>query len=133
MSVRSCHPVQSAKEHWTGSIFGSFLTACFEKGKSLSSVPIHHICSLPLPKGVIAAINRVDPFSWIGEDSCSGAKCLIVWEKASQPKCEGGLGIKGIALQNKCLLFKFAHKFFQREKSPWADGSTPTAPHRSTW
>lgn len=96
MSVRSCHPVQSAKEHWTGSIFGSFLTACFEKGKSLSSVPIHHICSLPLPKGVIAAINRVDPFSWIGEDSCSGAKCLIVWEKASQPKCEGGLGIKGI-------------------------------------
>lgn len=86
----------------------------------LSSMPIYHMRSLPLPKGIIAAIDRhCRSFLWTGEDICSGAKCLMAWEKACQPKCEDGLGIKNIALQNKCLLLKFAHKFFQRENSPW--------------
>lgn len=44
----------------------------------LSCVPVYHMCSLPLPKGVIAAIHRRRrAFLLTGEDSCSGSQCLI--------------------------------------------------------
>lgn len=86
----------------------------------LSSVPVYHMCSLPLPKGVIAAIDRRRrAFLWTGEETCSGSQCLIAWEHACLSRLEGGLGIKDLTMQNKCLLLKFVHKFFAREPVPW--------------
>lgn len=97
----------------------------------LTSVPVYHMCFLPLPKGVIASIDRRRcAFLWTGDDTCSGAKCLIAWDKARKPKSEGGLGIRDLAKQNQCLLLRFIHKFYHQLPCPWqcwlnASGTSP--------
>lgn len=99
----------------------------------LSAVPVYHMCSLPLPKGVIAAIDRRRrSFLWTGDDSASSSQCLIAWKRVCLPKEEGGLGIKSIGLQNRCLLLKFTHKLFHHESTPWTrwlDVSGPSHGH----
>lgn len=37
------------------------------------------------------------------------------------PKCNGGLGVIDIEKQNKALILKNCHKFFNREDLPWAN------------
>jgi hypothetical protein len=44
----------------------------------------------------------------------------VVWEKACQPKEQGGLGIKDLAAQNKCLLLKLLHRLHHPGGSAWA-------------
>lgn len=101
----------------------------------LSSVPVYHMCSLPLPKGVIAAIDRRRrTFLCTGEEKCSGSSCQIAWEQACLPRDKGGLGIEDLATQNKCLLLKFAYKFFAAYSVPWITWlrSQSTVLHRFT-
>lgn len=76
---------------------------------------------LDLPAGTIDALDRRRrSFVWSGEDKVSGAQCLIAWELACQPKKQGGLGIRNIGLQNKCLLLKLLHRLFHPGDSAWA-------------
>jgi hypothetical protein len=61
--------------------------------------------ALELPEGVMDALDALRrAFLWAGEETVSGAQCLISWKKACQSKMDGGLGIRDLRLQNTCLL-----------------------------
>lgn len=86
----------------------------------LNSLPIYYMCSLPLHKTVIAAIDcRRRAFLWTGSGSCSGSRCLIAWDKAMLAHVEGGLGMKNLETQNHCLLLRLVHKVFTGGSTPW--------------
>jgi len=81
-----------------------------------SSVPIHYMLALEVPKTIIKAIDRRRrAFFWTGEGSCHGSKCLVAWESIQAAKENGGLGVKDLELQNHCLLMKFIDKLFSGE------------------
>ncbi|CAN6345376.1 unnamed protein product [Urochloa humidicola] len=87
----------------------------------LDSQLIHAMSVLSLPQGVLDAFDkRRRAFLWSGEDSVSGAQCLMAWEQACLPKEQGGLGIKNIAVQNQCLLLKLLHRLHCPSNSSWA-------------
>jgi hypothetical protein len=75
-----------------------------------------------LHKTVIKAIDRRRrAFFWTGEDACHGSKCLVAWEHVCTSKLEGGLGLKDLQTQNRCLLLKFVDKLFTGAQAPWKD------------
>ena len=77
--------------------------------------------SLLLPQGTLDALDkRRRAFLWAGDDHVSGAQCLVAWELACQPKELGGLGIKDLAAQNKCLLLKLLYRLHNPGGSAWA-------------
>ena len=43
------------------------------------------------------------------------------WKMVCNPKVEGGLGIIDIEKQNKVLLTKNSHKFYNKNDLPWVD------------
>ena len=89
---------------------------------ALSALPLHYMSSLGLHKTVIKAIDRRRrAFFWTGDDSCHGSKCLVAWEHVCTSKLEGGLGLKDLDLQNRCLLMKFVDKMFSGDPAPWKD------------
>jgi hypothetical protein len=51
------------------------------------------------------------------------AKCtpLATWDMVYRPKDQGGLGIINLRVQNKCLLLKHLHKFYNRADIPWVN------------
>jgi hypothetical protein len=80
------------------------------------------MCSYLLPQGVLESIDkRRRAFFWTGKDSCSGARCLIAWDKVLLSKQEGGFGVKDLHRQNRCLLLNFVHKLHQTHSVPWKD------------
>uniref|UniRef100_A0A804PIH5 Uncharacterized protein n=1 Tax=Zea mays TaxID=4577 RepID=A0A804PIH5_MAIZE len=77
--------------------------------------------ALALPPGVIEAIDsRRRAFLWAGEETVSGAKCLVNWERACLPRKDGGLGVRDLRLQNTCLLLKLLHRAHNSRDSAWA-------------
>ena len=44
---------------------------------------------------------------------------LIKWDKVALPKEQGGLGVLNLQLQNKALLMKHLHKFFNVQDLSW--------------
>jgi len=73
-----------------------------------------------LPKGAIDYIDaKRRAFLWTGEKTCSGGACKAPWELVCLPKDKGGLGIKDLTVQNRCLLQKFLTKLHDASASPW--------------
>ncbi|WVZ88424.1 hypothetical protein U9M48_034947, partial [Paspalum notatum var. saurae] len=88
----------------------------------LSSLPLHYMSALIIPKTVIKAVDRRQrAFFWTGEDKCHGSKCLIAWEHVCKAKNQGGLGLKDLETQNHCLLLKFVDKIMGDSPAPWKD------------
>jgi hypothetical protein len=78
--------------------------------------------ALSVPKTVIKKIDsRMRAFLWTGDDKCHGSKCLVAWEFVQAPKDRGGLGVKNLELQNRCLLMKFIDKMLSRADMCWKD------------
>jgi hypothetical protein len=78
--------------------------------------------ALSVPKTIIKAIDRRRrAFFWKGEDACHGSKCLVAWDNVQATKNNGGLGVKDLELQNRCLLMKFINKLFSTEQASWKD------------
>lgn len=78
---------------------------------ALDDLPTYVMVALLVPQGVVQALDKCrHAFLWIGEDKCSGTRCLIAWGRVCRSKQEGGLGVKDIAVQNGCLLLKLLHK-----------------------
>lgn len=44
---------------------------------------------------------------------------LVAWHTVCRPKDQGGLGVMDIFVQNKALLMKNLHKFYNRADIPW--------------
>jgi hypothetical protein len=73
-----------------------------------------------VPKTITKLIDKkMRAFFWTGEDSCHGSKCLVAWDAVQAPKSKGGLGIKDLELQNRCLLLKFIDKLYSSEQPCW--------------
>lgn len=88
----------------------------------LDNLPTYFMLCFSLPIQVLEAIDkRRRNFFWSKDDTCSGAKCLVAWDKVCTPKEAGGLGVKNLRAQNFCLLLKFAHKFLHSASLPWKD------------
>ena len=86
----------------------------------LGSLPIYYMSSTLVPKTVRDLLDaKRRAFFWTGEEKCSGANCLVAWERVCQSRSAGGLGIKNMEDVNHCLLLKFVHKLHEDEPLPW--------------
>ncbi|GJN06829.1 hypothetical protein PR202_ga24597 [Eleusine coracana subsp. coracana] len=58
--------------------------------------------ALQLPLG---AIDKYDgqrrAFLWLGEDTVSGAQCLVAWDAVTRPLEQGGGGLVSVILQSR--------------------------------
>lgn len=86
----------------------------------LSSLPTFIMCTLHIP---VTMIKQVDKYRkhllWRGSDINAKKPPLAAWQLVTRPKSEGGLGVKNLRVQNKALLMKSLHKFYNREDIPW--------------
>jgi len=86
----------------------------------LGSLPIYFMSSILLPKTVRDLLDaKRRAFFWTGEDKCTGANCLVAWDRVCQSRAAGGLGIKNLEDMNHCLLLKFVHKLHEADHLPW--------------
>ncbi|TVT98699.1 hypothetical protein EJB05_55991, partial [Eragrostis curvula] len=53
-------------------------------------------------------------------DTVSGADCLVAWDHVTTPKECGGLGVRDLNIQNRCLLLKLIHCLYSASESSWA-------------
>ena len=85
----------------------------------ISSLPIYHLCSLAIPQGILRQIERIQrQCLWRG-NSDSKRKSLAAWDLVCRPKAKGGMGIMNLQLQNKALLLKNLHKFYNKADITW--------------
>ena len=88
----------------------------------LSSLPTFFMCSLVIPKAVIKQIDKYRKHClWRGAEANGRKPPKAAWEIVCVPKEEGGLGVIDIEKQNKALLTKNLHKFFNKLDLPWVN------------
>ena len=86
----------------------------------LDSLTIYFMSVFRLPKSIRAKLDAIRrAFFWSNEPTCTGASCLVAWKNVCKPKDTGGLGIKNLEVQNRCLLMKFSSKILQHPNIPW--------------
>jgi hypothetical protein len=86
----------------------------------LSSMPIHYLSTLHIPDGAIEVIDRARRNClWRKKKDDDKAHSLASWEMICKPKNKGGLGIINLKIQNKCLMLKQLHKFYNNVDLPW--------------
>lgn len=86
----------------------------------LDSLTIYFMSVFRLPKSILVKLDAIRrAFFWSNEETCTGAKCLVAWKNVCRPKELGGLGIKNLEIQNRCLLMKFSFKILQHPNIPW--------------
>jgi hypothetical protein len=56
---------------------------------------------------------------WAKEEDSTSINALAAWNKVCRPRQQGGLGVKNLEIQNKALLMKQLHKFYERADTPW--------------
>jgi hypothetical protein len=87
-----------------------------------SSLPTYYMCTLKLPKNVIKQIDKLQQHClWRGADINAKKPPLVDWKSVCKPKIQGGLGVINLELQNKALLMKCLHKFYNRVNIPWVN------------
>jgi hypothetical protein len=66
----------------------------------------------------------------------------VAWDNVQAPKNKGGLGVKDLELQNRCLLMKFINKIFSTDDAAWKNwllrdespiDAMPTSPDGYLW
>jgi hypothetical protein len=88
--------------------------------RCFSSLPTYYMCTLKLPKSVIKHIDEIRRHClWRGADINAKKPPQVAWKSVCKPKAHGGLGVINIELQNKALLMKNLHKFYNRADIPW--------------
>jgi hypothetical protein len=86
----------------------------------LSSIPITFLCSLDIPQGIIAQMNRIiRQCLWSNRDTELKGKSLASWEMICKLKEKGGLGIMDFQKHNEALLIKHLHNFFNKKDIRW--------------
>jgi hypothetical protein len=85
----------------------------------LSSMPIHFLSTLDIPDGVIDVIDRARRNClWRKRKDDEKVHSLASWDMVCKPKNKGGLGIINLKIQNKCLMMKQLHKFYNNVDLP---------------
>jgi hypothetical protein len=81
---------------------------------------------------VLKAIDaRRRAFFWAAEETCTGAQCLVAWDKLCVPTSRGGLGVKYLNAQNVCRLLKFQIHAFRKPALETVDHIPITKPTHS--
>ena len=82
-------------------------------------MPIYFLCSLQIPHGIIKQLDRIfRQCLWRGS-SDAPKQSLAAWDLVCRPKDKGGLGVINLNIQNKGLLLKHLHKFYNKVDIPW--------------
>jgi hypothetical protein len=88
----------------------------------LSLLPIHYLCSLHLPDGAIDVIDRARRHClWRKGKGDDQPKSLASWDMVCRPKENGCLCIINLKIQNKCLILKHLHNFYNNVDLPWVN------------
>ncbi|CAA7019711.1 unnamed protein product [Microthlaspi erraticum] len=86
----------------------------------LSSIPVHLMSSIMLPKSTLASLEKVSrSFIW-GSTVAKRRFHLLSWSKICRPKEEGGLGIRSAGDMNTSLISKVGWRLLHDETSLWA-------------
>jgi hypothetical protein len=111
----------------------------------LSSLPLFYMSCLEIPVGITEQIIKyMRHCLWRKKNQEVQARgnALVSWDKVCRPKDQGGLGVLNLQTQNKALLLKNLHKFYNREDIPWvnliwnkyyANGDVPAKLQGSFW
>ena len=108
-----------------------------------TALPMYYTCTFKLHKAVIKQVDKYRKHClWRGDINAKSPP-KSAWELVCLPKVEGGLGVLNLRTQNKVLLLKYLHKFFNRADIPWvhliwekyySNGTPPsTQKKRSFW
>lgn len=77
----------------------------------LDNIPTYFVSLFPIPIKVLKKLDKLRrDFLWERNNS-SHKFHLVKWDKVVQPKCNGGLGVRDLAMQNKCLLMKWLWRY----------------------
>lgn len=86
---------------------------------ALSSLPTYTMYTLKLPKKVSEVIDMARRNClWRGLDGSAKDKALVAWKRVCAPKDKDGLRVLNLGLQNKALLLKHLHKFYNKVDNP---------------
>lgn len=86
----------------------------------LSSIPVHSMSSVMLPKSTLVYLDKVSrSFLW-GSTAQRRKQYLLSWSRVCLPKEEGGLGIRSSLDMNKSLIAKVGWRLLQDDMSLWA-------------
>jgi hypothetical protein len=78
------------------------------------------MCSLKVPITIFVHFEKSGrQFLWADKADKIHGKCLASWEMICRPKEQGGLGVLDLRIQNKALLIKNLHNFFNQQDIPW--------------
>lgn len=113
--------VDSALEGWKSKQL-SFSGRVVLAQSAISAIPLFAMQTILLPKGVTDTIERsICKFIW-GSSSGSNKRGihLVSWEKLTEPKNNGGLGLRSMANMNLALLAKLGWRLITEHNSLWA-------------
>lgn len=86
----------------------------------LSSIPIHTMSTILLPKTTITAMDKISRNFLRGITQTQRKQHLIAWKCVCRPKKDGGLGLQKAQNMNKALLAKVGWHLIQDNNSLWA-------------
>lgn len=74
---------------------------------------------LPMPTEVIERIDKIRrDFLWKGNRE-KHKFLLIKWEKVTQPKYQGSLGVKNLAVHNKSMMVNWLWRYNLEDEGLW--------------
>jgi hypothetical protein len=86
----------------------------------INSLPMYAMCSLKIPITIFIHFEKSGrQFLWADREDKIQGKCLASWEMICRPKDQGGLGVLDLRIQNKAILIKNLHKFYNQKDIPW--------------
>lgn len=87
-----------------------------------SALPTFFMCSIMLPKSIIKQIDKYRKHClWRGSTINEKGSPKAAWGMICIPKDQGGMGVIDLEKQNKALIMKNLHKFFNRQDLPWVN------------
>lgn len=96
--------------------YGTFLLV----NSLITSLPMYYMTTIEIPGPIMEQVDKYRKYGlWSGRDITKTGKCRVAWKKAIRPKEDGGFSILDPKVQNKALLMKFLHKFYNRLNIPW--------------
>ena len=87
---------------------------------TVTSLLIYAMCTLKFPPKLIELLDRIRRRCLWTKKTEQGDRCssLAAWEMVCKPKKHGGLGVINLNIQNKGLLLKHLHKFYNKMDVP---------------
>jgi hypothetical protein len=120
-SIPSTHP-EDRKKTCVKNVFLSQDGRLQMVNTVFSSLPTYYMCTLKLPKMVIKHIDKFRRHClWRGADINAKKPPQVAWKTVCKPKAQGGLGVINLELQNKALLMKNLHKFYNKADTLWVN------------